>query len=213
MIEQRVKAGRKERTKEREHVNERAPASPTRVSAIAYARIGFRNRSPFRPARPLPIARPPMNLERTRLDAHTLLPNARPACRNHRVWKMRAETPDAKITACSRTALQLFTNRLSSLLLRGRMAGSVYPLLRLLNCRLRASGSPDCWRPLIRFAARRGRCRDAPPESAPRKGRVVRTVGCQPYSRLSRRRRSKIIGRSKEGDVKCVPKSSSSAAC
>ena len=55
-----------------------------------------RIRGPCRAASRVPSASPAMKLERTMLEAHTLLPNVRPTRRNHSVSKMRAEAPDKK---------------------------------------------------------------------------------------------------------------------
>ena len=49
-----------------------------------------------RAIRALPSAMPPMNAASTRLTLQTLLPNARPARRNHSVSNMSAETPERK---------------------------------------------------------------------------------------------------------------------
>src|SRR5262245_25323293 len=56
----------------------------------------MRSRPPHRPASALPKPRPPMKLDRTRLPAQTLLPNARLARRNPWASKIRAAAPDSR---------------------------------------------------------------------------------------------------------------------
>jgi len=73
------------------------PVTPMIASRAPYTRSGRRTDGVYRAARPFPSARPAMKLASTRLDAHTVLPKARPARRNQRVSKSRAAAPESSI--------------------------------------------------------------------------------------------------------------------